>query len=204
MNRALINNVISELGSNCDVHKDLKITNIKISLKYEKPLRNLELLDDHLHYYTKHVFVLKFASYTCTILNKAFDSVNLTGIPNPNEVLSCLLTFEKICESVNIIDNNLIKIKIYTISTTFNSHKNLKYYLTSSNLKKYLIQDNCLSIRKIPSFAGLLLRRNGANGTYFNSGRIITTGTVTVAQTNNYFKFLQNFFDYVNHYKDQL
>ena len=161
----------------------LIITNIKISFLYEE---RIIITDPNvLDYHARNIWIIKFESYTCSILGRNSSHVNLTGLKSLDDINTAV---QLLSEISNINTSKIPNIKIDSISS---------YFKTKSGLKTKLIE--CISpsyfrIFKPIKFCGIIIKYNKISCTYFNSGKCILVGCKTIKQAHEthllYIKFL--------------
>ena len=146
------------------LHKT-RITNIKISFKCHE---NVSVKESAvvLSYHTRNNLIIKFSSYTCTILGKNHNFVNLTGLRKFEDIEKSVSELLKVS---NITRANLSEIKIDNISAVFATYPGLKARIYSDNAR-------LITLFRPPKFPGLILKINRKSCTYFNSGKCLLVG----------------------------
>lgn len=155
---------------------NLKITNIKVSFYVNKKFELLQQ-DGLIEYFNKHVHIIKFGGYTCSLLPPGRDyHVNLTGIRSLSEIEdSTNLLFQ----IGNISREDLIgEIQTDCISATASVRPGLRRALiATSTLIEY-------QVRQAPRFCGIIIKRKPCSTPtiiYFNTGKLNIVGGKSVS-----------------------
>ena len=148
-------------------HRDLKVSNVKISFRLKEKINFNLHNDNYLLYDHKTLKICKFDQYTATFMGKNHTFVNITGLKSFCDIIRSKQLF---CDEFHIRLSKLYNVKIDMISGVFNIPK----FSLHNILEK--LSRHSYKITKFSHFCGVKVVLNKSTFMLFNSGKGTSLG----------------------------
>ena len=175
-----------------NINPNFLISNIKLSFLIDS-LINIHKIKKQQYIYKiyekNHNLIIRGIFGTASILGKAHNHINLTGIKSFENIVG---NIKKFCQIFDINLKFVKNIKIDCISAVSTVPKGLKNLILNSK------PNHIYKIYNPPKFPGILLR--GVDKiclTYFNSGKINIIGAKCTCEINKKLVLFNNFINFI-------